>query len=347
MSPALARAEDTSRSLPPSATFGELVKAAGSLAAAGQGASSAGCLLRPAKAPGARLEAMLAPGMPDLPDAPEDLDALLQSSSDAALITAGARTGSVDAGLQLVALTPVPNTALQAGLLPVLIRTDRGTWFSAVAPRDMFSGGGTPAQLLDAATAGQFKKGILPRAGSVVVAAERGTSLVAFIEMLRMLDGYKGAVILATALPTGTKVPERPEIGTNRDSSSRREEGPDFCTGDTLAIPPGGKHGQLPDRETLRALDALQAEVAKSCGAISQASGGGIFKVATRIGQKGRADAACIERDPSNDPKLRACIVAVLKKFQFPKPTGGNFVNFGTSVSVSPPGSAQRALCGP
>lgn len=347
MCPAPALADGDARALPPSATFGELVTAARSVAAGGKGASSSGCLLRPAKEQGTRLEASLALGVPEVPEAPEDLDALLEASGDAALTTASARTGNPYAGLQLVALTPVPSAVLQSGLLPILIRTDRGTWFTVIAPPGTFSGGSARAQLLGDLEFDKLKSGVLTRAAGVVVAAERGTSLAALMETLGLLEEYKGPVVLATALPEGAKLPERPEVGTSRDPYVVREKGPHLCAGDTMAIPPGGKHGQLPMDESAHSVDALQAEVTKGCATLARTSGGGILKVSTRIGKDGRASSACIEDDPTKDAKLRACVVGVLKKFKFPKPVGGNFVNFGTTVSLAPPGSSQRALCAP
>lgn len=344
----IARADGDPRALAPDATFADLVKVVGALAAApDHGASAAGCILRrgDAKKP-SRLEAALAPGLDELAPPPADLDAVLGAVRNTSLLTPTSRMGSSMAGLALVALTPVPNAVRSSSLLPVLIRTDQATWFSAIAPPEMFGGGGAKPERLDAAGFAKLRSGILKNAAAMVVAAEGATPIAALVETLGLLADFKGPVVLAMPIPAGANVPERPESGTARDFGPR-ETGPGFCDRDVGSIPPGQRPGELPMNEMWRTTEKLREGAAKACEAAAAASGGGVLKVAMRIGRDGKPGEVCIEKDPSHDEKLRACVIAAVEKFKFPKPVKGTFVNFGTEVSVSPPGSSQRALCAP
>lgn len=341
-----AHAGDDPRALAPGSAFVDLVQSIATLVAApDHGASTAGCILRRGTAnKPPRLEASLAPGLDDIAPPPPDLDAVLGEVRNASLLTPSVRMGSEDAGLALVALTPVPNAVLSSSLLPVLVRTAEATWFTAIAPPDMFQGGGAKPERLDAAGLAKVRSGVLKNATAVVVAAEGATPIATLVETLALLDDFKGAVVLAMPIPAGVKVPTRPESGTAR-SFGPRETGPGFCGRDVGSIPPGQKPGEIPVNELFRNTEKLRAQTAKACEAAAGPSGGGVIKVAMRIGRDGRPGEVCVEKDSAHDEKLRACVIEAVGRFQFPRPVRGTFVNFGTDFTISPRGASQRGLC--
>lgn len=328
------------RDLPPAATFGELVQTALDLARAGQGASRSGCLLRRVAA-GSQLAAQIHPAGDAAPP-PADLDAVLQAPLQVSLATAAGRIGAAT-GLQLASLVPTPR-AFGQGILPVLLVTDQGTYFTAIAPDGTFGGGGARAQLLKAADFARLKADVLPRAQGVVVTAEGDVPVTRFIEALTPLADYPGAVVLAT-VGGGTQDLAPSAALTPAGALPAGHDAPDVCRGGIMDIPPGQRPGAPPAGPAFAAIERIQRAAQRACGQALPPDGGGELKVATRILANGRVGRACIERDTTGDKALRNCVLDVVRRQTLPRPQGGTFANFGFEVKLVPPGLAQRAVC--
>jgi hypothetical protein len=330
-----ARADDP-RALGADATLADVVAAAAALVDAKPGGAGPGCLLRPAGDGGARLEATIAPVRTSLPPPPAELDAALAASAGVALVTRFGRVGSKDATLALAPLVAVPRTATDAYLLPLLLRTHTGLWFTAITRSESFT---RRAQLLSAADRERLRRDVLPNLHAVVVTAEAEVKLADLVDTLRLLEGFAGNVILATPLPADADADAAPP------PARAAEDAPDLCRTGIADIPKGARPGELPLRESDRAMEALQRAVTADCAGGLGDDGGGTMMVAMRIVRDGRVGEVCIEKDTSGDSRLRACVRKTAARIRFPHPEGGTFVNFGLEVTLTPASLRQAALC--
>ena len=333
-----ARADDP-RALGADATFADVVVAASALVDAKPAGAGPGCLLRPAGDGGARLEATIAPIRTPLPPPPADLDAeAVAAVGDVALVTRFGRIGPEDAKLALAPLVAVPRTASDAYLLPLLLRTHTGLWFTAITRSESEKHvRKLPAQRLSAADREHLRRDVLPSLHFVVVTAEAGVKLADLVDTLGILEGFAGNVILATPLPADADAAPPPARAI--------EDGHDLCRFGIADIPKGERPGELSFRDTDRVVEALQRAVTSDCAGGLGDDAGGTMMVAMRIVRDGRVREVCIEKDTSGDSRLRACVRKTAARTRFPRPAGGTFINYGAEVTLAPASLRQAALC--
>jgi hypothetical protein len=335
------------RDLPPEATFADLVRAARALDESKAGASTSRCLLRVRGTKGARLEGPIDLAQRPLGAPAGDLETRAPKGGAVTLVTRHGATGSDHPSLVLVALTPATKALTQAGLLPVLVRTEKGTWFSALAPSGTFSAG-AKAELLTPAGVERLRRQVLPVAKGVVVTAASTVTVAQLAATLAILRDFAGPVVLAMPLPENAPEVTQAAAAVTATREARRQrprdEAPDICRYGIDDIPPGQKHGDLP-RGMDKALGDLQRQVTKDCAGTLGPDDGGVLKVAMRIVRSGRVVKACVQEDPTHDAKLRACVVRVINGRTFPRLSRGDFINFGTTLELAPASLLLRAVC--
>ena len=313
----------------PPATFADLVAQMGAHAS-----STTGCLLQPGPA-GVAMVGRYQPGEAALTPPPQDWDAILARSSGAAVVTPIGQIGPESASLRLISLVPVPR-ALGQAMLPVLVVTDEATWFTVVAPPEMFAA--PSAQRLQPEDLERLRTDVIGKAEGVVITAEANLSMTKLVTELGLLSDFHGTVILAT-VASGAAAQRAPDLGYDLDD-------PGLCEGGITDVPKGQTPGQL-SRTLMRTLPTRLQEAAAPCASKLQPDQGGEVKVALRVGQSGQVTEACIQHDTTHDAALRACVVRAVKATTLEAPVGGSFLNLASRVGLVPPGVVQRAICAP
>ncbi|MDI1480099.1 hypothetical protein [Polyangium sp. y55x31] len=319
--------------VPREATFRDFVARARDVAPAKRAGD---CLVREDETSALVLEA-LDVDEGDLPDPPDDLDALLDRNvyvaGDIAWGTRLVRPLVTDGGnyLDLVALTPVPRLVFRANTL-VLVVTDRTVYIGANGTVGFQHLEKFPPRLMTAA---------LEQVAVWIVAAEGAAPLTRVQEALDTLREAKGSVVLATPLPTAapgptaltsphwpvpTEVPERCRPGVY----------------ESTAIQPRGDYSY----ERSGTLLTVSQRAASTCRTKLPTGVGGTLDVHALIQPDGSVKDACIDSDDALDGTIRSCLVDAMRHTAFPpadKRPG--WVAFGTRVSVA--GPPIRGTCDP
>jgi hypothetical protein len=292
--------------------------------------SSAGCLLGHSDA-GFRLAADLMPALDELPDAVVDLDARLQrEQGPMRVLTGWGPTIGPDGTLVLATFTALAPGALRSPVVALLL-TDEGTYLRYGSTRASDADGPLPAQ----AAVARLLAAPGNRGATLYVAAEAAVSLAELVALLRLLPA-EHEVVLGLPLPAGTRLP-----------SVAAAAQPDLCP---EGLPTPGEQsveGALEPRAIVAALAPLRSD-AQACldRARGQARAGGRLVLALRIGEDGRAQAACLAEDGIGDPALGSCVLSSARALRFPAPEPAGFVDVRLPLALSPAESPpQRALC--
>ena len=313
----------------PPVTFADLVAQV-----AAHPSSTTGCLLQPGPA-GVAMVGRFQPGEATLTPPPADWDAILARSSGAAVVTPIGQIGPESAPLRLTSLVPVPR-ALGQAMLPVLVFTDEATWFTVVAPPEMFAA--PSAQRLQPQDFERLRTDVIDKAKGVVITAEAGVPMTKLAAELGVLADFRGTVLLATAA-SGATAQRAPALGYDLDD-------PGVCEGGITDVPRGQTPGQL-SRTLMRTLPTRLSEAAAPCASRLQPDQGGEVQVALRVSQTGEVTEACVEHDTTHDAALRACVLRAVQATTLEAPVGGTFLNLSSRVDLVPPGVVQRAICAP
>ncbi|MDI3283548.1 hypothetical protein [Polyangium sp. 15x6] len=318
--------------VPREATFRDLVARARDVAPAKRAGT---CLVREDETRALVLETLdVEEG--DLPDPPDDLDALLDRNvyvaSDIAWGTRLVRPFVTDGGnyLDLVALTPVPRLVLRANTM-VLVVTDRSVYLGmhrTVGFRHLET---LPPKLVTAA---------LAQVAVWIVAAEGAAPLTRVKEALDTLREAKGSVVLATPLPMaapGSTALTSPHWPVPTEAPERCRPGVYERT--TIQFP-----GDYSDEKHAGVMKAFE-RAASSCGAKLPAGAGGTLDVRALIRPDGDVEDACIDSDDALDGTLRSCLADAVRHTRFPAPDKrSGWVAFGTRPSVA--GPPILGICG-
>ncbi|MDC3956075.1 hypothetical protein KEG38_19590 [Polyangium jinanense] len=319
--------------VPQEATFRDLVARARDVAPAKRAGA---CLVREDETRALVLET-LDVNEGDLPDPPDDLDALLDRNvyvgGDLAWGTRLVRPFVTDGGnyLDLVALTPVPRLVLRANTM-VLVVTDRSVYLGMHGTVGFRHLEKVPPKLVTAA---------LAQAAVWIVAAEGAAPLTRVQETLDTLREATGSVVLATPLPTAAPGP----TALTRPHWPVPTEAPERCRPgvyESTAIQPQGDYSDEKHAGVMKAFE----RAASSCGTKLPAGVGGTLDVRALIRPDGNVEDACIDSDDALDGTLRSCLVDAVRHTRFPPPDKrSGWVAFGTRPAVA--GPPIRGTCGP
>ncbi|HJL14726.1 MAG TPA: hypothetical protein RMH99_03665, partial [Sandaracinaceae bacterium LLY-WYZ-13_1] len=291
--PAPAGPPDDVRQLSADATYSDLLRAARTLDDRRDQGSDAGCLLRTPQGGGAgfALAADLAVAVRPLRDAPEDLDARL--ATDGSAVNVLSRWGAYGPGDPDRPTFAAVTTTLPPRREPAIVWavTDRGVYVrSTQRPTDA----APPGSHDDAAAA----LGDPAALGALLVTAERSVPLTRLAEVLAVVPpALAGRVALAVALEPGTRLPEPPEASGANGADA-------LCPDGLPALAEDAPVGSLAPRVILSSLGPLR-QGAEICVGTTGGAGGRV-ELALRIGPDGRVAEACVVRDETDGPALRA-----------------------------------------
>lgn len=320
------------RMLAPDATFADLVEAANTLDANGEGDSDSPCALRPPRREGWpwELQADLSAAVRPLPEAPEDLDDRLRSSP--APVLAVTRWGQLGARNFELALASFFNAPPLLDLsAAVLIMTSRGVYLRYTDLR--VSTGRTEAVPLDLAVEQLEER--LEEGQMIYVTAEAQVSVADLVELLDDLP-TEAPVSLAVALGESIRVPDPPAPPVDR--------GTGLCPDGLPSLGEGVTRGGLDATLVLGALRPLRLAV-QSCmeDAAGTRAPGGRVEVMMRIDPQGQVDDACLLSDEVGGTELRSCLIEAASGTRFPHPSPSGYVDVALPLRLQP--TYQRPLC--
>ncbi len=321
------------------ATFGDLVRAAQALEAGGAAASSAGCVLRAPRGPGAsyRLDADISVALRPLPAAWEDLDAHLRGRRGPARLLS--RWGQTRAEPYALALAAFTGTAPVDPTLPAaaIVLTDAGAWVLGTTREAPAAT--TPVPL---AALAEALRALTPNGApaQLAVTAEATLPLATLRDALAVLAPLGAPIALAVPLAPDVRLPAEPVV-----APEVMDRG--FCGSGLPEPAPDATEGDLPASALRAALDPLREAAARCLGQTAgRAASGGRLDLALRVGADGRVAEACAVRDPILDPALRLCVLAAARALRFPLPDPAGFVDLALPLRLAPDAAlAQRPLC--
>jgi hypothetical protein len=309
------------RSLPPEATFADLVRSASLLDATDSPSES--CLLGRAANGAFRLAGEVRAGLRPLPQPALELDDALQGASSVQVLTPWGTYGSAPSSLVFASLTDFP--PLRDAI--VLTITDRGVSLRSTAQS------GT----LQAALAPQAKS--LSALGSLdgviaFVSAEAAVPVSELYELLEELQRLGARTAFAVNLAPGTPLPAPAPV-------ANVQRCPDGLSETTLP------EGNLELDALLTGVSSLK-EHAPDCLTRGGAQGaaGGKLTVALRIDAQGQVSESCIRADELGDPAIAACVLELTRKLAFPPPQPSGVVDAELPLVLRPHSApAQAPVC--
>jgi hypothetical protein len=316
------------RDLASDATFAQLCDAAREQDRLRDQDSDAGCLLR--RRPGAfRLEADLAVAVRPLPEAEADLDPRMASTAPLRVLTRyGAYGTSAEMGLVALTTTAPPRGAIEDAVGLVLVLTDRGVYARRT---DAPFGAASPAPLSEVLASASVHE-----VSTIFVTAEAGLPLDGLFSTLAALPPeLAGHVALASALPEGVALPERPTLDPGPPAP--------LCDGIAETDEPWSETVSGP--ALLERVASIRGSLALCVGASTgPGARGGRMELMVRLTRGGGVAEACIRADSTDDEPLRACILRVVRELTFPDPAGQ--VIFAVPLVLEPgTAHAQTAVC--
>lgn len=311
--PAETRVDDA-----PLHTFAELVRSA--VQRDGKSESPPSCLLR-REASGHRFVGEIAVGIRPLPLPAVDLEDELEQSVSVNVLTSYGRYGDAPAGLSLSAFSYAPPTREAL----VVLLTDHGSYVrgvQAAGPMHNRIGLSEVARIASE-----------PSGATVFVAAEAEVPLTQLEELLSLLATRGATVALAVNLAPNTTLPAPPAS-------------PDTLCPDGLPET-STPEGQLPISSLTPALTELRTRAADCLtSANARGAAGGHMTLTLRVAPNGTIEGACLLRDETGDPVLRACLVAEAKKLGFPAPSPSGSVDLALPLALKTPyRPAPKAVC--
>ena len=314
-------AAPTHRTLPPEATFADLVRAASLLDGTEQNAES--CLLGKEPSGAFRLAGEVRGGLRPLPQPALELDEPLKGASNVQVLTPWGTYGTTPSPLAFASLTAFP--PLREAI--VLTITDRGVSLRGTAQT------GT----LRAELAPQAKS--LSALGSLdgviaFVAAEAAVPMREVYTLLEELSRLGARTAFAVNLAPGTPLPApAPTTSVVRC--------PDGLSETTLP------EGNLEVNALLAGVVPLK-ERAPDCLTRGGAEGaaGGKLTLAMRIDAQGRVIESCVRADELGDPAIAACVLELTRELAFAAPQPAGVVDAELPLVLRPHSApAQAPVC--
>ncbi len=321
------------RSLPKSATYGDLVVQVRELLARNAGVSSSRCLLGSTRE-GTELAADLAPAVTPVSNPPADLDARLANEKEAFRgLSRWGQIGTTADHFVVALLTSTrPETAPTA---VATVLTDRGVYVWTVGGDVANILGPVDANTATTELAARLRAGAVP----VIVTAEAAVPVTTVHTWLASTEKAGATdVSLAVVLPEGTKIPE--PVSTKTAPAAHCASGLPAAK-DT--------NGELSQEEIVSVLMPVLERDAPACLAHGDASEsrGGRVTIAARIGREGQVKNACIVESELFGSAVESCLIDAIQRIGFPSPKGG-MVDVMIPVRLTPDDSLrQAAVCAP
>lgn len=285
-----------------------------------------------------QLAAPLAPATQALPALNDDLSALLTSSpGPARALTRFGRLGEhMGTGPVLVSLSEVPQDLRQRRASAGFLTAGGALYLRPVATT---TGDGPPASESAAATA-PFSRAALAAAGLATAGAnllflaiESHTSEGLLRGLLQQLP-ESVQVILSTALPGSTRLPEDPVLAPPSEA----------CPSWPLPLAQATA-GDLDPKYLRSALGALTRS-AQQCMSSSQGATEGRLVLGLRIDETGAVAHACLLGDEWTDPAVSACLLKAARQLYVSPPDPSGVVDVELPLRLLPAAQPpHRNLC--